>query len=451
MKRLFFIITTSFFAISMTAQYELNCFAVVAGKNATADGSVLFAHNEDDDGEQMLNIYVTKHENDAAKQIWVEFPGLKQADAFLNEYGVAVASDYCPSREDEPEFTNDGVLYELRTTVANKAKTAREGVKLMGELIDKFGYITTGRSYIVADCNEAWILSAVKGKHWVAARVPDDKVMIIPNNYVIDKIDLADTENYAGSPDIITYAEKRGWYNRATDGEFSFKKAYSNPDYLTRFENVSRHLAAIQIVTGKEYPAEWQAFEFAVTPKHKLTVQDMMEVMRSHGEQTIFADTLRAKGGEGHHPGCICAHCTVCSTIFQLRSNLPKEIASLVWIAPGRACANVYAPWYIGMTQSPEGYTRFATVTEAREKHLTDAENLRGNYPEGFYWKVVDAFAEIDKEYDKNIVPIAEKNAKKQKALFDNQQKFEEKIAKALAKGENVSQILNDYTKNAVE
>lgn len=446
MKKITLLFAFCLIALSLGAQpNDMNCFSIIAGKNATADGSVLFAHNEDDSGEQMLNIYVTEHEATAAKYIWTEFPGMKQADSFLNEYGVAVASDYSPSREDMPEFTDGGVLYELRVTVAQKAHTAREAVLLMGELVEKYGYTTTGRSYMVADCNEGWIFSVVVGKHWVAARVPDDKVMIIPNNYVIDKVDLSDPANYLGSKDLITYAQKRGWYDPEKDGEFSFKKVYSNPAYLTRFANVSRHLSAIQMITGKDYPADANFFEFAVTPKKKLKVEDLIEVMRSHGENTIYADTLKTSRN-GHHPGCICALNTVVSTVYQLRSNMPKEIASLAWIAPGRACANVYAPWYIGMSKSPKGYTRFESYKEAQEKHLSDGKELRKNYPDGFYWKVVDKFNVIDADYHNNITPVAKQNAKIQKKLFKNQKRFEKKVIRAIKKGQDVSTILNEYT-----
>ena len=66
---------------------KYNCFAVLAGKNATVDGSVLLAHNEDDTGEQMLNIYTVPRnaEKGTNKYIWIEFPGMDVADAALNE------------------------------------------------------------------------------------------------------------------------------------------------------------------------------------------------------------------------------------------------------------------------------------------------------------------------------------------------------------------------------
>src|SRR5574344_56977 len=70
-----------------------NCFTIIAGKGTTADGSVLMAHNEDDGGEQMLNMYVVPENvtKGRAKYIWGEFPGMEAADLFMNQYGVAIA------------------------------------------------------------------------------------------------------------------------------------------------------------------------------------------------------------------------------------------------------------------------------------------------------------------------------------------------------------------------
>ena len=51
----------SFFIISVQllfSQYnEYNCFSILVGKNVSVDGSVLFAHNEDDSGINLVNWY----------------------------------------------------------------------------------------------------------------------------------------------------------------------------------------------------------------------------------------------------------------------------------------------------------------------------------------------------------------------------------------------------------
>ena len=50
--------------------------------------------------------------------IWSEMPGMSFSDSYVNEWGVTVASDNCPSREDKPELTDGGIGYMLRRLVA---------------------------------------------------------------------------------------------------------------------------------------------------------------------------------------------------------------------------------------------------------------------------------------------------------------------------------------------
>ena len=225
---------------------ELNCFTVVVGRDASADGNLLIAHNEDDWGKQIVNLYKTPSQTHSKDEIvrfgngglinqvnktngfiWIELPGMKVADSFINDQGVVITSNGCPSREDKPDSTDGGILYWVRRLVAERANTAREGIKLAGDLINKFGYVSPGRTYTFADKNEAWILSAVYGKHWIAQRVPDSQVVVIPNYYTIGEIDLKDTSNFLGSPDIVDYAINRGWYYPDSGEKFHFAKAYT--------------------------------------------------------------------------------------------------------------------------------------------------------------------------------------------------------------------------------
>lgn len=406
---------------------DMNCFAVIAGKNATADGSVILAHNEDDGGEQMLNIYnVPKNEATGRnKYLWIEFPGMSVADGFLNEYGVAVVSDACRSKEDKLDVTDGGVLYELRVLAAQKARSARHGVELLSNLIEERGYQDSGRSYMLADCNEAWILSVVKGRHWVAQRIPDDGVMIIPNNYVIDEVNLADTANFKGSADLITYAIERGWYNPQTDGKFSFKRAYSAPSSYRYDRNYIRHMSALNYVTGKNYTNNPDTYPFAVKANRKLTIEDMIEILSSHGdnvEQKVKPKT------EPKHKGCICVDNTVNASIFHLRNWLPTEIGAMVWTTGGRPCCEAFIPWYSGMTVSPAGFQRFNTAEEAMEKHFSDAENMRTNYPNAAAWKFESFWEWLVEDYDGRIGKVKAQNKKFQDQLFKQTADFEKEL-----------------------
>ena len=190
---------------------QANCFAVVVGKKASSDGSILVGHNEQNRGRRIVNYrYVPrlkfppgikiKLKNGGTLEevpqtfafIWQENPGVEFGDSYFNEWGVVIVSDACPSREDSyeelvkrGEIRDGGIGYLLRRLVAQRARTAREGVKIAGELIERFGYTSMGRTYVIADPNEAWILAVVRGRHWIAERCPDDGVVLLPNLYII--------------------------------------------------------------------------------------------------------------------------------------------------------------------------------------------------------------------------------------------------------------------------
>ena len=453
MKRFLAIIVTLTVVSLAVAQDTLNCFAVLVGKNASTDGSVLLAHNEDDPDEQMLNIYtVPRNEKRGEnKRIWIEFPGMAVADAALNEYGVAVVSDACHSREDRADVTDGGVVYEVRMTVAKYARSARHGVELIGELMQKRGYRDSGRTYVIADCNEGWVCSLVRGHHWVAQRVPDDSVMIIPNNYTISNVDLSDTANFCGSSDIISYAIERGWYNPSEDGAFSFKRAYAKPYSLKDDRNYIRHMSALKHLTGKDYSTDTHTYPFAVKANRKIGITDLIEVLGSHGEN--IAEKIDYSNEKILHPCCICVDRTVNSSIFQLRSWLPTEVGSLVWTSGGHPCYELFVPWYIGMSESPKGFERFASADEAEAKHFSDAKNMRQNYPDAAAWKFVSFWEWIHQDYAKRIVPTKQVIGKMQTELLQNQTKFEKLLgahynskSKEITNRAKLEKVLNSYT-----
>ncbi len=431
---------------------EFNCFAMLAGKNATTDGSVLLAHNEDDSGEQMINIYVSPRDqkNGISKYLWIEFPGMKVADAFLNEYGVAVASDACRSREDRMDVTDGGVIYEVRTTVAKYARSARHGVELIGRLIEQRGYKDSGRSYIIADSKEGWVCSIVRGRRWVAQRVPDDQVMIIPNNYCIGEINLADTANFKGSADIVEYAIERGWYNPEKDGAFSFKRAYSAPKTYHSDRNYIRHMSALNHMTGKDYTTDPDTYPFAVVPKQKVGIPEMIKALSSHGENVSVKTKYK---NPPLHPSCICVDRTINASIFQLRSWLPVEIGSVVWTTGGRPCYELFIPWYAGVSAPPKGFNRFTTAAEAAEKHFSDAKDMRINYPKGAAWKFISFWEWLLEDYNGRIGATQKATGKMQRQLFQGQAQFEASLkgfydskTKQITDRPKLEKQLNTYT-----
>ena len=403
-----------------------DCFALVAGNGATADGSVITAHNEDVNAPA-VNLYkvparthapgeqITLRKGGTVQQaastlgsLWINVPGWDVCDSYINEHGVAISSDGCPSREDKPELVEGGIVFWLRRIVADRALTAREGVRIATGLIDRFGYASSGRSYVIADRNEAWILAVVNGKHWVAQRVPDDMVVLIPNCFTIQEVDLKDTANFLGSPDIVEYAMQRGWYDPARDGAFNFAKAYSNPHSLDHPGNIYRHWSAIRRVSGIDLDPRKQ-LPFAVRPKHKLTVLDAVAVMRDHFEGTPRDSSANGTAGDPHtlNDPTVCAGGTRYCFVAQLRSGLPEAIAPIVWIAVRTPDDQKFSTWYPSVPSTP-AILRTGDDAAGLAWHLDTAFVLEKTVVPAGFKRYVALNERVRKSFTRNY-PVARK------------------------------------------
>lgn len=350
---------------------QAKCSSLAAGKKATVDKSVLFGHNEDDGPCPTLMHVVPRINHEPGETItlwnggtleqvvgetwaylWSYMPGYAFSDSYLNEWGVSIASDACSSREPSPgDLTDGGITYWTRRVVAERAKTAREGVLLIGEMNERFGYASSGRTLIVADPKEAWLVQQVRGRHWCAQRVPDGHVAFIPNRYTIREVNLKDKRNFLASPGLIEHAIEMGWYDPDSGEPFEFAKAYAN---ITKMD--TRQWGALLLLTGIAYDPEEMA-PFSVKPNRKLSVEDIIEVLRSHYEGTEYEpDWTVGYWPHSGNPRRICVGSTQESFVMQLRSYMPAFVGNVYWRAQCTPCSTVYSPWYSGILEIPKPY-----------------------------------------------------------------------------------------------
>ncbi len=386
----------AFLASSLTARAQqptdtgswMNCFAVVAGKDCTVDGSVIVAHNEDSGQDAVVHhwkVAAEEHAPGAARAllaggtvpyacktlgyIWCQMPGLKFSDTYFNECGVAVVTNGCQSRETQPELTDGGITLLLRRIVGARATSARHGVEIATSLLGRFGYGATGRCMAIADGREAWILNMVHGKHWAAARVPDDMCAVVANHFSIHRVDPNDTDNYMLSPGLIDHAKKRGWYNAERDGEFDFATVYGKDGARKHGSNIRRAWRANNLVGAEQVAEAWLQPTF-IRPKRKVSALRLMDILRDHYEGTEYdISNGYAVCSPNQNGATICAGGTSFSTVFQLRSDMPAAIGAVMWIAMARPDASIYVPWYAGMTAIPAGYSSGGR-RHAEQRHM---------------------------------------------------------------------------------
>ncbi|NIP27051.1 MAG: hypothetical protein GWN67_29015 [Phycisphaerae bacterium] len=349
------------------------CFSIVAGKDASADGYVIIAHNEDDTIPQIVNHHKIPRKKYSRGEkvkllnggrlnqveqtwayIWSEMPGMLFSDSYINEWGVSITSNNCPSREDKPHISDGGIGYMLRRLVAERAKTAREGVLLAGRLVERFGYIDSGRTYIICDPDEGWLLCVVNGKHWLAQRVGNDKVAMVANTYTVHQVDLSDRDNFLASKDIIKYAVSRGWYKPEEDGPFDFARAYANPKSASSLSNFGRQWSGLSYIIAEPIPIG-SNLPFSIKPRQKVDVTQIKQIMRHDNDAKILQSTSLTDDTD--KTACaICRGSTQTSFVAQLRKNMPLDIGIVYWVCLAPPRTSFYIPFHFGISDFPVGF-----------------------------------------------------------------------------------------------
>ena len=319
------------------------CTAVIVGRKASATGHVIVGHNEDGSGDYQIRHALVPARDGRFAFYWSEvkldkgnpIPG----DMMLNENGVIVFSNnggwqktWCGrtgTLPDEGEYStlaDGGIGFDLRRTIAERAKSAREGVDIATNLITTCGYRHPSRIFTIADRDEAWVVEAIKGRRFVARRCPDDAVVVHPNCLSIREI----------RPDDIVSA------NIAAKGpDFDFTAAYQGPrDWRSPYNRLRwRHLYRLTCgieLTDDDYP-------FAVKPRSPVTPEMIKAGLSSHYEDTADEASPRhpAKAEETSEsrPATICRASTQESIVCAFADAATN---ALLYCATGRPCETPY-------------------------------------------------------------------------------------------------------------
>lgn len=377
------------------------CTNFIVGKKASADGSVICSYNADDYGLfiGLCHYPAGKHEKGSVRKIYdwdtnVYHGQIPEAEVTynvignINEYQVSIGETTFGGREELVDTTGILDYGSLIYIALQRSKTAREAIKVMTTLTDKYGYCSGGETFTICDPNEAWIMEMIgkgpgrKGTVWVAVRIPDDAICAHANQSRIRTFNQKDKKNVMFSKDCITFAREKGWFS-GKDADFSFCEAYAYPDFSGRrfcearvwsfFNHFSTDMERyLPYAEGKVKDAE--PMPLWIKPNRKVSVQDIQECMRDHYEGTPFSLdkdpgqgvwnmpyrptplTYKVDGKEYFNERPTSTQQTAFSYVAQLRSWLPRQIGGVLWFGNDDGNMVAYTPVYCGNTSQPECY-----------------------------------------------------------------------------------------------
>ena len=304
----------------------------------------------------------------------------------MNEHQLCIGETTFGGREELVDTTGIIDYGSLIYITLQRAKTAREAIKIMTDLVEKHGYYSGGESFSIVDKNEVWIMEMIgkgtgnKGAVWVAVRIPDDCIAAHANQSRIHQFPLNDKENCIYSKDVISFARKMGYFE-GNDVDFSFSRAYNPLDWgglrwcearVWSFYNqyTDKGTQWLPYILGED-PTPMPLY---VKPNRLLDVKDLMDMMRDHYEGTVFDPTKDLGAGPFHSPyrfhplmfnvdsvgygfeRPISTQQTGFTFVGQMRNAYPDEVGGIFWFGVDDARFTVYTPMYACITEIPECY-----------------------------------------------------------------------------------------------
>lgn len=326
----------------------------------------------------------------------------------MNEHQLAIGETTYGGNESLVDTTGIIDYGSLIYVTLQRAKNAREAIKVISELVTEYGYASSGESFSIADPNEVWIFEIIgkgpgnKGAVWVALRIPDGYVSGHANQARIQTFPLATGKKNSISItsknldrifdpivecvyayDVVELARSKSLF-AGKDSEFSFSDTYAPVTFegaraceirvWSFFKSVNNDMEQyFNYASGHDLSKRMPLW---IKPDRKLSNYDMMNLMRDHLEGTPlnmrddigagpFGLPYRWRPLEWKVSGdpdarSYCNERTTATQqtgfvfVAECRNWLPDPIGGILWFGVDDAATSVFTPVYCGITTIPE-------------------------------------------------------------------------------------------------
>jgi dipeptidase len=378
---------------------------------------------------------------------------------FQNEKAVEIGETTIGGR---PELQNTEGWFdimELERVALERASTAREAIRIMGDLATKYGYGDSGECLTVIDANEAWHFEIFgagpveKGALWAAVRIPAGHVGVSANFPRIPELHLEDKDHYMASANVMSLAEEMGWWKKGEP--FVFYKAYSNLQNgkRARYSTMREWRVFTTVAPSLHLDPFGDDPPFTVKAEKKLTKEDLMALHRDWYAGTDFDSSAGPIGGPWGNPnrlasatppaGSIGLERTIsimgCSytVVLQARGNMPAWIGGVAWFTPDDAKTGNFIPLYAGATKLPEAFD-IGNRAEFDRKSAYWAFNFVGN------WSQI--------RFNAMLEDIKAKRAQLEGKFLADQASIEQQALDLYKKDPNAArQFVTDYTNKVAQ
>jgi dipeptidase len=390
--------------------WDTGCTSIMVGRKATTDGSVITAHSCDGNYRTWVNMVPPqKHPKGTMNKIYYgkmhtetswdlrgmvlkgEIPQVEETYAFfntaypcMNEKQLAIGETTIGSKRDLYNPEGMFMIEEIERLMLERCTTAREAIKLAGQLVKEYGYGDWGECITIADPKEVWHFEIFgagpleKGAVWAAARIPDDHVGVSANIPRISELDLNNPDYYMASENVYSVAEEMGWWDPDSGEPFKFWKVYSGrkPFSTREFYVLSTVAPSLKL------KMEMEELPFSVKPEKKLSIRDVLKFYRETYEGTELDSTknLMVKQRRGDKiikspvanpwmhsytasllntikPGVVDRARTIAiagcsySEVLQMRDWLPDPVGGIAWFSFDNPGQSPRIPVFAGVSE----------------------------------------------------------------------------------------------------
>ena len=386
------------------------CTTILVGKKATYDGSTLIARNEDcGNGEihaKRFGIVLPQDQprtyTTVGSHLTIELTETPMSytytpdanlklgifgEAGINEANVAMtatetistnarvlgADPYValqpakgnPGDADYVAEVPGGIGEEdLVTIILPYIHSAREGVERMGSLLEKYGtYESNGVAF--SDADEIWWIETIGGHHWIARRVPDDRYVVMPNQFGLDNFDFSDAfgqkKDHMCSADLKEFITENfldvAWDDQSFNPRDAFGShsdadhVYNTPRAWAMARHFNPHLTNWDSQDSL-YKPESDDIPWSFVPEKKITVEDVKYILGYHYQGTPYDPYQKSPEAGKYRNIGINRTCEM--GISQIRGYMPEDIRAVQWV--GLACNtfNALVPIYTNVKATPE-------------------------------------------------------------------------------------------------